>query len=167
MRTTTGLHWFNGLSAAEAERALLPCCASSAWAAEVAAGRPYASLEALAEAAERAWWGLPPAAWEEAFAAHPRIGEREAAGAVERQEQAGVAGAAPATLAALAAGNRLYEARFGRVYLVQATGKSADEMLDLLQARLDNDPETELSVAAGEQAKITRLRLQRLLDSGS
>ena len=167
MRATAGLEWLNGLSAAEAERELLTCCASHAWASRVASGRPYASLEAVAEAAEGAWWGLPQAAWEEAFAAQPRIGDREAAGAVERQEQAGVALAAPETLAELAAGNRLYEARFGRVFLVCATGKSADEMLALLRARLDHDEDTELSVAAGEQAKITRLRLERLLDARS
>ncbi len=159
---TTGLERLNRLPAAQAERDLLACCRSSRWAARLAAGRPYHTAEALQAAAERVWWALDEADWQEAFAAHPRIGD-QAADPAARREQHGVADASVATLTALAEGNRDYEARFGRVFLVFATGRSAGEMLDLLRQRLGNDPATELRVAAGEQARITRLRLERLL----
>ena len=160
---TTGLERLNWLPAAEAKRELLACCRSSRWAARLAAGRPYDTAEALQAAAEHAWWALDEADWQEAFAAHPRIGDRGAGGAA-RQEQQGLADASDGTLTALAQGNREYEARFGHVFLVFATGKSAGEMLDLLRQRLGNDPATELRVAAGEHARITRLRLERLLE---
>jgi N-carbamoyl-L-amino-acid hydrolase len=141
---------------------LLACCGSRRWAAEVAAGRPYGSAEALLAAADRAWWALARSDWLEAFAAHPRIGDREAGG-LARREQSGVAGALPETLAALADGNRRYEERFGHVFLVFAAGRSAEELLADLHRRLDAEPEAELRTAAGEQARITRLRLERLL----
>jgi OHCU decarboxylase len=158
-----GLDRLNRLPAAAAEAALRRCCASRRWAAAVAAGRPYPSAGALHQAAERSWWSLEPADWLEAFAAHPRIGERDHADATPRREQSGVAGASSATLAALAEGNRRYEERFRHGFLVFASGRTADELLADLRRRLAADPETELRVAAGEQAKITRLRLERLL----
>jgi beta-ureidopropionase / N-carbamoyl-L-amino-acid hydrolase len=161
--SASGLRRLDDLSAEDAEAALLACCGSRRWAAAVAAGRPYASPAALCEAAERAWWALAPDDWLEAFAVHPRIGERETADVAARREQAGVAGAPAGTLAALAEGNRRYEERFGHVFLVFASGRSADELLAELRRRLDADPETELRTAAGEQAKITRLRLERLV----
>jgi OHCU decarboxylase len=154
--------WLNGLPPAEAERELLACCASPAWAALVAAGRPYPDLAALLEAADAAWWAVPSDEWDRAFAAHPRIGERSAGW--PGREQAGVEGAAGLTLRQLADGNREYEARFGRVFLICAAGRSADEMLAELRTRLGNDAASELRAAAGEQRKITRLRLQRLLE---
>lgn len=160
---TVGLERLNGLPGAEAERELLACCRSSRWAARVAAGRPYDTAEALQAAAEDVWWALDAIEWQEAFAAHPRIGDGEADDPAARREQRGVAEASDGTLTALAAGNREYEARFGRIFLVFATGLSADQMLGLLRQRLGNDPATELRVAAGEQARITRLRLERLL----
>jgi len=160
---TAPLDRLNRLPAGAAEAELLDCCRSRRWAAEVAAGRPYPTPDTLHAAADAAWWRLDAADWDEAFAAHPRIGERDRAGAAARREQAGVAGAPAATLAALADGNRRYEARFGRVFLVCATGRSAGDLLAELERRLGNDPETELRVAAGEQAAITRLRLERLL----
>ncbi|HSR24555.1 MAG TPA: 2-oxo-4-hydroxy-4-carboxy-5-ureidoimidazoline decarboxylase, partial [Candidatus Eisenbacteria bacterium] len=129
--------------------------------ADLAAGRPDPTRQALLEAAEHAWWALDERDWTEAFAAHPRIGEPD--GAAARREQQAVATAPAETLAALAEGNRRYERRFGHVYLVFASGRSAGELLDVLQERLRNDPATELRVAAGEQARITRLRLERLL----
>ncbi|HEY4026956.1 MAG TPA: 2-oxo-4-hydroxy-4-carboxy-5-ureidoimidazoline decarboxylase, partial [Candidatus Dormibacteraeota bacterium] len=156
-----GLERLNRLPAAAAEAELHDCCGSGRWAAAVAAGRPYPTPAALHAAAERAWWALDEAGWQEAFAAHPRIGER--AGAVSRREQQALDGASAETLAALAEGNRRYEERFGRIFLVCATGRTASEMLAQLRQRLGNDPETELRVAAGEQARITRLRLERLL----
>ena len=155
------LQRLNELTQTEAERELLACCGSRRWAAVVSAGRPYPTARALQRAADQEWWALAEADWQEAFAAHPRIG------ATARGEQAGVAAAPPDTLAALAEGNRRYEERFGRVFLVRAAGRSAAEMLALLRQRLDSDPATELRVAAGEQAEITRLRLERLLRPGA
>jgi 2-oxo-4-hydroxy-4-carboxy-5-ureidoimidazoline decarboxylase len=162
----SGLDHLNGLPAADAERELLACCGSYRWAATVAAGRPYATADALHQAAARAWWALGPDDWRQAFAAHPRIGDRERASTDVQasREQVAVADAGSDTLAQLAEGNRRYEARFARVFLVRASGRTAEEMLALLRTRLANDPETELRVAAGEQADITRLRLNRLLE---
>jgi OHCU decarboxylase len=158
-----GLDRLNRLPHAVAEAELLGCCASRRWAAEVVAGRPYPTTDALQAAGERAWWALGEADWLEAFAAHPRIGDRDRADPSARAEQRGVAGASAEILAALAEGNRRYEERFGRVFLVFATGRTADEMLALLRRRLGNDPAAELRLAAGEQARITRARLERLL----
>jgi OHCU decarboxylase len=162
-RTDRGLDRLNRLPADQAEPQLRTCCASRRWAAALAAGRPYPTRDALLERADHAWWALDERDWEEAFAAHPRIGERDRAGASERREQAGVAGASAALLAALAEANRLYEERFGRVYVVCATGRGAGELLEDVRRRLDNEPAVELRVAAAEQARITRLRLERLL----
>jgi OHCU decarboxylase len=154
------LQRLNRLTAADAERELLGCCGAKAWAAAVARRRPFADLPALLAAADDVWWGLPEAAWREAFAAHPSIGER-ATGRSAR-EQAGVHGAGADTRAALADGNRAYEERFGHVFLICATGLSAEEMLAALRRRMAHDAATELGVAAGEQRKITRLRLELL-----
>lgn len=158
-----GLSRLNSLPADVAEPELLGCCASRRWAAVLAAGRPYPTRDALFERADHAWWALDQRDWDEAFAAHPRIGERERADPVARREQQGVAGVPAETLTALADGNRRYEERFGRVYLVCASGRSAGELLDDLRSRLDNDPAIELQIAADEQVRITRLRLERLL----
>ena len=155
----------NTATGQEAQRDLLACCGSRRWAAAMTDGRPYPTARALLEAADRHWWALSGDDREEAFAAHPRIGDRPTEAAA-RDEQRGVDGAAPETLAALAEGNRRYEERFGRVFLVRAAGRSASEMLALLRQRLDSDPDAELRVAAGEQAAITHLRLERLLGRG-
>jgi 2-oxo-4-hydroxy-4-carboxy-5-ureidoimidazoline decarboxylase len=114
-----------------------------------------ASLQAVAEVS------LSDADLDEAMAGHPRIGDRNAGGA-SRREQSGVAGADPELLTALADANRAYEERFGHVYLVCATGRSAQELLDILRARLGNDPATERAVALAELAAINRLRIARL-----
>ena len=160
----------NALPAAEADAAFLACCGSTRWAREMASRRPFGDAAALAAAADEAWWSLDPEDWDEAFRAHPRIGERKAApsqgaraAAWSSQEQAGAAAAGEDVAAALAEGNHAYEARFGRIYIVCATGKTAEEMLAILRARLANDDATELRAAAAEQAKITRLRLEKLL----
>jgi len=142
---------------------LLTCCGSRRWAARVSAGRPYADAAALLAAADTAWDHATEADVREAFAAHPRIGEAERGGRQERREQAASADADEATRAALRDGNRAYEERFGHLYLVFASGRSAAELLEDLRARLGNDPATELGVAAEEQRKITRLRLERLV----
>ena len=167
-----GIERLNALPAGEAEEALRACCGSPEWARRMAAARPFASEDALLALAEEVWWELEEADWLEAFRSHPRIGEREAeAGQTERErgwsagEQAGAEAADGETRAALAAGNRAYEERFGFIYIVCATGKSAEEMLSILSARLANDPATELRVAAGEQARITAIRLHKLMAS--
>ncbi|HZT77717.1 MAG TPA: 2-oxo-4-hydroxy-4-carboxy-5-ureidoimidazoline decarboxylase [Vicinamibacterales bacterium] len=169
----------NALGAADAERELRQCCGSRAWAARMAAARPFASADAMAVTANVIWAALDESDWREAFAAHPRIGgdarlksgapaepEREHEPLGERwaaQEQSGAAAAAPPLLDRLAAKNREYEARFGYIFIVCATGKSADEMLSLLERRLTHDPRDEIRVAADEQRKITQLRLQKLI----
>jgi 2-oxo-4-hydroxy-4-carboxy-5-ureidoimidazoline decarboxylase len=160
----------NALSIEEARATLLRCCGAPRWAAWMLTQRPFASTEALLKAAAGVWTQMEKADMLEAFRHHPPIGadiedlRRTFAATVSwsSAEQAGVAGADDATLAALRDGNIRYHEKFGYVFLVCATGKTAAEMLALLRARLANDPETELAVAAGEQAKITRLRLQKL-----
>lgn len=126
------------------------------------AARPFESAGAVFDASDRIWRSLGRDDWLEAFAAHPRIGARAATGWSAR-EQAGVAAAGEPTRARLVDANREYDRRFGHVFIVCATGKTADEMLALLQARLGNDRATELAIAAEEQRKITRLRLEKLL----
>src|SRR5881409_296437 len=158
--------YVNALSDERARAALQRCCGARHWVDAMLAARPFASDAELLATAERVWWGLGRADWLEAFAAHPRIGGRVGAGmGWARREQAGAADGAAATLAALAQGNVTYEERFGHVFLISATGKTADEMLGALRGRLSNDPATELRVAAEEQAKITRLRLDKLAAS--
>lgn len=125
-------------------------------------GQPYADLEELLAAAARSWACAAPADVREAVAAHPRIGERTAAGSLPAREQAGTAGASAEVMAALADGNRRYERRFGMTYLVRAAGRSAQEMVALLRERLANDPVTELAVVARQQGEITALRLRAL-----
>ncbi|HET7226394.1 MAG TPA: 2-oxo-4-hydroxy-4-carboxy-5-ureidoimidazoline decarboxylase [Candidatus Eisenbacteria bacterium] len=161
----------NALPDDAARAGLARCCGASRWVGAMLAARPYADRDALFAAAERAADALGPDDWRQAFAHHPRIGDRAA---LERRfasttawaadEQRGAATAAPGTLDALAEGNRAYEARFGYVFIVCATGLGAREMLSRLNARLCNDPERELAIAADEQRKITRLRLAKLLE---
>jgi 2-oxo-4-hydroxy-4-carboxy-5-ureidoimidazoline decarboxylase len=164
----------DAMPAREAAPLFASCCGSGAWVERMLARRPFGSVDALLAAADEVWGALAPDEWLEAFAHHPRIGERQAAaaqGATARgwsaEEQRGATAAADDVKAALAEGNREYERRFGHIYLVCATGKSAPEMLALLRERLTNDPATELRVAAAEQAKITRLRLRKLLDDAT
>ncbi|MEP6760631.1 MAG: allantoicase [Sporichthyaceae bacterium] len=160
-----GLRWLNALPQQQAEQELLSVCGSTRWARDIAVARPVTSLAALNEAATSVWRALDRADWLEAFAAHPRLGERtgSGAGAWARQEQAGTTGADSDVLAALDDGNRAYEAKFGHVFLLCATGLDATQMLEALRDRLDSEPGTELQVAAGEQEKITTLRLRKLL----
>ncbi len=170
-RLALGLRRLNTLPPAEAEEELLRCTSAQKVATGLATVRPFASPEALYSAAESLWSTTEPADWHEAFRRHPRIGERaavQARGDAETRwsvgEQAGVSRADEVTRAALAEVNAAYEARFGHLYLVCASGKSADELLSIAKARLANDPETELRVAADELRKISRLRLEKLLE---
>lgn len=143
---------------------MLEHCESRAWAAAMVRARPVSDSRALLDAADLAWARLEKEDRQEAFAAHSRIGDRAAVGKGAR-EQAGTAHASQETLDALAQANRAYEQRFGRIFLVCATGKTAEEMLALCRRRLHNDPETEFAVASEEQRKIIRLRLEKWLHS--
>jgi 2-oxo-4-hydroxy-4-carboxy-5-ureidoimidazoline decarboxylase len=134
----------------------------------MAGGRPYVDELQLLKAAQAHWNGLGREDWLEAFARHPRIGDKAAlraklASSWAAGEQAGARSAPEETLDALAEGNAAYERRFGHVFLICATGKSAEEMLAALRRRLESSPAAELQAAAGEQAKITELRLKKLL----
>lgn len=169
-----GLAALNAMTAAEAREALGRCCGASRWVLGLLAARPFADRAALLAAAERAFGPLERPDWLEAFAQHPRIGDvaalraRFAATAAwAGEEQRGALATDEATLSALAEGNRAYEQRFGYIFIVCATGKGAGEMLALLRGRLGNAPELELAVAAGEQKKITQLRLEKLIGAGS
>ena len=159
---------FNALPAAQAESALKDCCGSARWAASVASRRPYASLEALHKAADATWWKLDRADWLEAFGHHPQIGDKPASGSdPARQwaagEQAGALAATEDVKARLARANRAYFEKFGYIYIVCATGKTAEGMLAILNQRLQNDLPSELSIAAEQQRLITRIRLDKLL----
>jgi OHCU decarboxylase len=149
---------------------MLSCCGSEEWARRMALRRPFESTEQMADAAEEVWQGLTRNDWLEAFAAHPRIGQRngarrqsERAATWSVREQAGTHIADAATRAQLARVNEEYEQKFGYTFIVFATGKSAGEMLRIALGRLSNDPETELGIAANEQGKIMRLRIQKLV----
>jgi 2-oxo-4-hydroxy-4-carboxy-5-ureidoimidazoline decarboxylase len=159
----------NGWSGEEARVELLRCCASRRWAEAMEVLRPFAIEAAVIDAAGRVWWELERSDWLEAFAAHPRIGDLDAlrarfaaTAAWSMSEQAGMCGAPEDVLRRLADGNRAYEERFGYIFIVCATGKSATKMLALLEGRLGNAPGDEIQIAAAEQAKITRLRLERI-----
>jgi 2-oxo-4-hydroxy-4-carboxy-5-ureidoimidazoline decarboxylase len=163
---------FNKHSLSDASAELSRCCDSSAWVAAMLARRPFDSLEHLLATADEVWAELTHSDWREAFAHHPKIGDVESlkkkfasTAGWARGEQAGVQTADETILKKLAAGNDQYEKKFGYIFIVCATGKSATEMCELLYARLPNDAETEIRVAAEEQRKITRLRLEKLLSS--
>lgn len=163
------MRW-NQLSADEAADDILPCCGSRAWANEMTRLRPLPNEDSTIAASDRVWNQLHPEDWQEAFSKHPRIGERRAPEAASprsaswsTQEQKNVALADDSVVEALAEVNREYEQRFGRVFIVCATGKSAAEMLEIAQRRLQNDPTAELREAAEEQRKITNIRLGKWL----
>jgi len=159
----------NSLPQLDAERELQSCCASPAWASRVAAARPFADVDGLIQASEATLAGLDWTEIEAALSAHPRIGQRAAGANREAswsaQEQAGATGAPVETAVALREVNEEYERRFGHVFLIYATGRSAEEMLAAARERLEHDEETERGVVRGELSKITRLRLRKLLDA--
>ena len=160
----------NSLSKSARADALRKCCGSTAWVENMGGIFPVADVEALLREARTKWNELSEADWREAFAHHPKIGDVHSlkekfasTSAWAEGEQGAVKTASLATLEALAAGNAEYEQKFGYIFIVCATGKSADEMLALLQARLPNKPGEEIIVARDEQDKITRLRLEKLV----
>ncbi len=160
----SGLVRLRALPLVERAATLFGCCASTRWAAVVSEHLDEcADDEQLFALAENVWWLLSPGDWREALDAHPKIGERTAPGSREGREQGAMATAGPALREEIAEGNRAYEERFGMTYVVRARGRNPAELLLLLRRRLNNDPEAELRVAAGEQAEITRLRLAEVL----
>jgi OHCU decarboxylase len=157
----------NHLEREAAEAAFTRCCGSTAWARSMAAARPFASLDALVRAGDVIWRALAPGDWLEAFAAHPKIGEQARGPSWSDREQSGMQTAGDDLRRRLAAGNEDYQSRFGYIFIVCATGKTAAEMLAALEDRLTNDPAVELRVAAEEQRKIAGLRLAKLMDGHS
>lgn len=168
-RERQGLRWLNALPPRRAQRELLSCCGSSTWAARMAEALPFADLGALRSHADRVWDALDVTDQLEAFAAHPRIGVKKTGPAASarwsRAEQSRAQSASSETLEALARANVDYEQRFGFVFLICATGQSAEDILSAARLRLTHSREQELAIAAGEQRKITHLRLTRLLKS--
>ncbi|HEX3280796.1 MAG TPA: 2-oxo-4-hydroxy-4-carboxy-5-ureidoimidazoline decarboxylase, partial [Pyrinomonadaceae bacterium] len=168
---TSKLASLNSLTTGAAQTELHKCCGSKRWAEQMSAERPFESLDDLLSKADLVWWSLEPGDWLEAFLSHPKIGEKKAAAATSEQskqwsaaEQAGIADAANTTLATLAELNQKYQDKFGYIFIVCASGKSSEEILAILQRRLENDRDEELRIAAAEQAKITKLRLQKLVE---
>jgi OHCU decarboxylase len=165
------LEQLNELPAADAQAEFLKCCGATAWATAMVSGRPFATAEELFAKANEVSALLTNEDWFEAFRAHPKIGEKKASTVQTQQEktwssqeQSAMRAASKDTVALLAKGNHEYEKRFGFIFIVCASGKSPDEMLSILYDRLENNSDTELTVAAQEQKKITRLRLEKLLN---
>ena len=165
----TALERWNGMPTGEAEARLLACCGSRRWAAEVSGRRPFADRETLTEVAEAIWFGLGTDDWLEAFACHPRIGERRAAETASLASSEREQAVAQRTLAGveerLRAGNGLYEDRFGFRYIVFASGRSAPELLAVLEERLTHTRDEELREAAQQQHRITLRRMQERLET--
>ena len=160
---------FNALPSAQAESLLTDCCGSSRWTTSVSSRRPFANTEALRKTADTIWWNLDRADWLEAFSHHPQIGEEPAGGSGSAREwaageQSGARSASEDLKTRMARANRAYFEKFGYIYIVCATGKSAEGMLAILNQRLQNDPPSELSIAAEQQRLIMRIRLDKLLD---
>jgi 2-oxo-4-hydroxy-4-carboxy-5-ureidoimidazoline decarboxylase len=164
------LDQLNRSDEAEAAAALEQCCGASQWVERMVYARPFENLAEVLETSDTIWGECDVDDYEEAFSHHPRIGDveslaRKFAGtkAWAAGEQKGVEQADGAVIQQLAAGNAAYEEKFGYIFIVNATGKNAAEMLALLEARLGNDPKDEIMIAAEEQNKITRIRLRKLL----
>jgi len=164
------LEQLNRSNEADATAAFTQCCSAQRWVERMVIDRPFESLDELLEISDRIWEECDVEDYMEAFEGHPRIGDVESLAKKYANtkgwaggEQKGVEGADRDVIERLAKGNADYEERFGHIFIVCATGKTAAEMLALLEARMDNDPEHELQVAAGEQNRITRIRLKKLL----
>ncbi len=164
------LDQLNNLPDEAAETEFLKCCGSHSWARLMSASRPFMSVDGLTAKAHEVWSALNHEDWLEVFRSHPKIGEKKAEATVSSQsqswsaqEQSGVHNAPVLTIAELEQFNREYLDKFGFIFIVCATGKSSGEMLAILKSRLGNDRETEIRIAAGEQAKITELRLKKLV----
>jgi len=161
---------WNALPLETAAREILPCCGSRGWAREMALRRPVGDEAALLAASDEVWKNLPPSDWMEAFRSHPRIGESDRPATSPQQsaewsrtEQQKVRAADEEVKLALAEGNRAYEKRFNRIFIVCATGKSGPEILEILRRRLQNDDTAELQEAAEQQRQIAHIRLRKWL----
>jgi len=161
----------NKLDPAEAAQLYVKCCTASAWVREMIERRPFDSLPALKQQASDVWETMQADDLLEAFAGHPKIGDLSSLKekfhntvASASREQSGVESASDAALEELARYNGDYEDKFGLIFIVFASGKSAVEMLDIIKARIHNGVSEEMLIAAGEQLKITQLRLDRLID---
>ncbi len=169
----------NACEPTAAERSFLQCCGSKRWARLMTEARPFADVKTAIARGETTWDSLDASDWLEAFAAHPQIGAGTATAALSAgtpgpaagvdprnwsgQEQAGMAHAADSTRRRLETANAAYAARFGYIFIICATGRTAGEMLDALEQRMQHDPASELRVAAGEQRRILALRLAKLV----
>lgn len=160
----------NRLSEADATAAFEQCCGAAQWVERMVYARPFEELSEILETSDTIWEECDVDDYEEAFTHHPRIGDVESLAkkyantkAWASGEQKGVEGADRVVIEKLAEGNKAYEEKFGHIFIVCATGKSAAEMLAMLEARMTNDPKDEILIAAAEQNKITRLRLKKLL----
>ena len=165
------LHELNSLPRQQLSEILMACCGSASWVKKMVSLFPADDIKTLLKNAEEQWWFCSEEDWREAFAHHPKIGNPESAGIKDaisitwaRNEQAGIKGATHQTIELLTDCNYGYEKKFGYIFIVCATGRSAEEMLNALQARLKNNPAKEIGIAAAEQNKITKLRLQKLLE---
>jgi 2-oxo-4-hydroxy-4-carboxy-5-ureidoimidazoline decarboxylase len=161
---------WNGLPQEEAAREILACCGSGTWSEKMASRRPIQDEVSLLAVSDEIWRALSEADWLEAFRGHPRIGESPSeqsgpakSSAWSEQEQQKAAAADEAVKMALKWGNREYEQKFGRIFIVCATGKSANEILEILRRRLHNDDATELQLAAEEQRQIMHIRMKKWL----
>lgn len=165
------LNELNRAAKETAKTDFLNCCGSQTWARKMTAARPFADAVALIKQAEEIWRNLDARDWLEAFAAHPKIGAKKSAPKQQAQsaewsrgEQSGTQNADEIILNELAEANNLYERKFGYIFIVCATGKTAEEMLGLCRARLKNSDDEEIKIAAEEQRKITEIRLKKLLE---
>jgi OHCU decarboxylase len=167
---TLPLARWNDADSGSALDAMIACCGSRRWANAMIAHRPIPDESKLHDIADRTWETMKEADWMEAFACHPRIGERKGSHALSQsstwseQEQSPVSTAADTTLSQLAEGNARYEEKFGFIYIVCATGKSPEEMLSILSRRLSVDRASELREAAEQQRQIMHIRLRKWLD---
>jgi 2-oxo-4-hydroxy-4-carboxy-5-ureidoimidazoline decarboxylase len=159
---TISINELDAMSEHDVAAVFRECCGASHWVDGMTDRRPFRSREAVFRAADEEWDKCTEADWLEAFSHHPRIGDRSVHGSAS-DEQSGARNATEELEADLERTNKAYEEKFGHIYIVCATGKSVEEMLDIAHARMRNNPETELRVAAEEQRKIMRIRLEKLL----
>ena len=162
------LEEFNNQTKDKASADLLKCCGSTRWLDKLMKHFPFVSIEDLKISSDRIWFSCSEKDWLEAFSHHPKIGQKpnekfNSTKEWAEQEQSNVKNANQIVLAELAEANRLYDKKFGYKFIICATGKSATEILEILNERLNNQPAKELHIAAGEQNKITHLRIDKLL----
>lgn len=159
---------FNQLDAEVAKEEIFKCCGCTNWAVKLVDNRPFTSVDDLRITSDTVWISCKQQDWLEAFTHHPKIGDKDslkkkiATKEWASNEQSGVNEASDEILEELSRGNSDYEKKFGFIFIVCATGKSAGQMLELLKKRLQNTPEQEIKIAAGEQNKITHLRINKL-----